>query len=90
MPRQAAHAGRRLRTDGSHPDRLGGPDDPEDILTLGVDRSSYIRSPEAGRARMQEDLRWYLYDHLEVCAGEQVPPYATLSVAHPPVRGAGQ
>ena len=52
---------------------------PEQILTLGTTRSSYIRSSEAGRARMQENLRWYLYDHLGYAPGEQVAiPYATL------------
>ena len=52
---------------------------PEEILTLGTTRSSYIRSSEEGRARMQENLRWYLYDHLGYVPGEQVTiPYATL------------
>ena len=52
---------------------------PEEILTLGTTRSSYIRSSEAGRARMQENLRWYLYEHLGYAAGETVTiPYATL------------
>ena len=52
---------------------------PEEILTLGTTRSSYIRSSEARKARMQENLRWYLYDHLGYAPGEQVTiPYATL------------
>ena len=52
---------------------------PEQILTLGTTRSSYIRSSEEGRARMQENLRWYLYDHLGYAPGQQVViPYATL------------
>ena len=52
---------------------------PEEILTLGTTRSSYIRSSEAGRARMQENLRWYLYEHLGYVPEEQVTiPYATL------------
>ena len=52
---------------------------PEQILTLGTTRSSYIRSSEAGRARMQENLRWYLYEHLGYAPGETVTiPYATL------------
>lgn len=52
---------------------------PEEILTLGTTRSSYIRSSEAGRARMQENLRWYLYEYLGYAPGEQVTiPYATL------------
>ena len=52
---------------------------PEEILTLGTTRSSYIRSSEAGRERMQANLRWYLYDHLGYAPGELVTiPYATL------------
>ena len=52
---------------------------PEEILTLGTTRSSYIRSSEAGRARMQENLRWYLYEHLGDAPGELVTiPYTTL------------
>ena len=52
---------------------------PEQILTLGTTRSSYIRSSEAGRARMQANLRWYLYEHLGYAPGEQVTiPYTSL------------
>ena len=52
---------------------------PEQILTLGTTRSSYIRSSEAGRARMQANLRWYLYEHLGYAPGETVTiPYTTL------------
>ncbi len=52
---------------------------PEQILTLGTTRSSYIRSSEAGRARMPENLRWYLYEHLGYAPRELVTiPYATL------------
>ena len=52
---------------------------PEEILTLGTTRSSYIRSTSAGRARMQENLRWYLYEHLGYAPEERVTiPYATL------------
>ena len=52
---------------------------PEEILTLGTTRSSYIRSSEAGRARMQANLRWYLYEHLGYAPGETVTiPYMTL------------
>ena len=52
---------------------------PEEILTLGTTRSSYIRSSEAGRARMQVNLRWYLYEHLGYAPGETVTiPYTSL------------
>ena len=52
---------------------------PEQILTLGTTRSSYIRSTPAGRERMQANLRWYLYEHLGHAPGEEVAiPYTTL------------
>ena len=52
---------------------------PEQILTLGTTRSSYIRSSETVRARMQANLRWYLYEHLGYAPGETVTiPYTTL------------
>ena len=52
---------------------------PEQVLTLGTTRSSYIRSSQDGRARMQANLRWYLYEHLGYAPGEDVViPYTTL------------
>ena len=52
---------------------------PEQILTLGTTRSSFIRASQAGRDRMQANLRWYLYEHLGYAPGELVTiPYATL------------
>ena len=52
---------------------------PEQILTLGTTRSSFIRSSQAGRDRMQANLRWYLYEHLGYTPGENVAiPYMTL------------
>ena len=52
---------------------------PEQILTLGTTRSSFIRSSQAGRDRMQANLRWYLYEHLGYAPGENVAiPYTTL------------
>lgn len=52
---------------------------PEDILRLGTTRSSYLRQNEGGRARMQDNLRWYLYEHLAYEPGKPVTiPYTTL------------
>lgn len=52
---------------------------PEQILTLGTTRSSYIRSAPSGRERMQANLRWYLYERLGYAPGEIVTiPYTTL------------
>ena len=52
---------------------------PEQILTLGTTRSSFIRASQAGRDRMQANLRWYLYEHLGYAPGENVAiPYTTL------------
>lgn len=51
---------------------------PESLLELGTTRSSYLRQNEAGRARMQENLRWYLYEHLEFSPGQEIDlPYTT-------------
>ena len=57
---------------------------PEQILTLGTTRSSFIRSSPSGRERMQENLRWYLYEHLGYAVGQLVRiPYTTLVwIAH--------
>lgn len=57
---------------------------PEGLLELGTTRSSYLRQNEAGRARMQENLRWYLYEHLEFSPGQEIAlPYTTqVWVAH--------
>lgn len=57
---------------------------PEEILTLGTTRSSFIRSSPSGRERMQENLRWYLYEHLGYAVGQLVRiPYTTLVwIAH--------
>ena len=52
---------------------------PEQILTLGTTRSSFIRSSQAGRERMQANLRWYLYEHLGFAPHSTVIlPYFTL------------
>lgn len=52
---------------------------PEDILRLGTTRSSYLRQNEGGRARMQDNLRWYLYEHLAYEPEKPVIiPYTTL------------
>ena len=52
---------------------------PEQILTLGTTRSSFIRASQAGGDRMQANLRWYLYEHLGYAPGENVAiPYTTL------------
>lgn len=51
---------------------------PEGLLELGTTRSSYLRQNEAGRKRMQENLRWYLYEHLEFSPGQEIAlPYTT-------------
>ncbi|WP_022867178.1 class I SAM-dependent methyltransferase [Schaalia vaccimaxillae] len=52
----------------------------EQILELGTTRSSYLRQDEAGRARMQANLRWYLHEHLGYAPGSSVVlPYSTLA-----------
>ena len=52
---------------------------PEQLMELGTTRSSYLRADAAGRRHMQENLRWYLFDHLALAPGEAVEvPYSTL------------
>lgn len=52
---------------------------PEELLELGTTRSSYLRQNTAGRQRMQNNLRWYLYEHLNFAAGQPLRlPYMTL------------
>lgn len=51
----------------------------EEVMELGRTRSSWLRQDEAGRMRMQENLRWYLYEHLGYSAGQKIRiPYTTL------------
>lgn len=50
------------------------------IERLGTTRASYIRSDEKGRARMQSNLRWYLYEHLGYQPEQVIDlPYQTLT-----------
>ena len=53
--------------------------EPEQILELGTTRSSYLRADAARRRAMQDNLRWYLYEHLGHRAGQEITiPYSTL------------
>lgn len=52
----------------------------EQVLGLGRTRSSYLRSNPRNQAKMQDNLRWYLYEHLGYELGaEVVIPYYTLT-----------
>lgn len=62
---------------------------PEELLDLGTTRSSYLRSTPAGQEKMQDNLRWYLYEHLGYAPGQQIIlPYSTLVWVSTPKRGA--
>ncbi len=51
---------------------------PEQVLGLARTRSSYLESPPKNRARMQENLSWYLFEHLGFQPGEELAvPYLT-------------
>ncbi|WP_026459851.1 class I SAM-dependent methyltransferase [Schaalia suimastitidis] len=51
----------------------------DDVMALGRTRSSWLRQDKAGRVRMQDNLRWYLHEHLGYDSGEAVKiPYHTL------------
>lgn len=50
-----------------------------EVMELGRTRSSWLRQDESGRARMQENLRWYLHEHLGYEPGSIVTiPYSTF------------
>lgn len=53
---------------------------PEQVLGLGRTRSAYLRANPRYQAKMQENLRWYLYEHLGYAPDESVSiPYYTLT-----------
>ncbi|MDO5701625.1 MAG: class I SAM-dependent methyltransferase [Bowdeniella nasicola] len=53
---------------------------PRDVMALARTRSSYLAAPPHRRVHMQENLEWYLGEHLGYDANDAVPlPY--LSVA---------
>lgn len=52
---------------------------PEEIVELGRTRSAWLRSSAADRERMQDNLKWYLYEHLGYSVGQSIHlPYSTL------------
>ncbi|MDO5049103.1 MAG: class I SAM-dependent methyltransferase [Actinomycetaceae bacterium] len=52
---------------------------PAQVMGLARTRSSYLKSTAANRAKMQENLRWYLHDHLGYGEDDDVEiPYYTL------------
>ncbi|GAB2899514.1 methyltransferase domain-containing protein [Neomicrococcus lactis] len=51
---------------------------PESIIELAKTRSYYLRSSEAIRAKVEANLRWYLYENLAFAPGGEVGlPYHT-------------
>ncbi|AIY01152.1 hypothetical protein ART_1553 [Arthrobacter sp. PAMC 25486] len=51
---------------------------PEDIMELAKSRSYYLKAAEPIRAKVMDNLRWYLFDHLGHVPGEQLKlPYLT-------------
>ncbi|WP_353066272.1 hypothetical protein [Arcanobacterium hippocoleae] len=49
-----------------------------EVMLLGTTRASWIKSNPEDRARMQDNLRWYLCDELGYGEAEKVPlPYQT-------------
>ncbi|HEY9357230.1 MAG TPA: class I SAM-dependent methyltransferase, partial [Arthrobacter sp.] len=52
----------------------------EEIMELAKSRSYYLRSGEATRAKVRENLDWYLHDHLGHASGDRLGlPYLTLT-----------
>ncbi|MDO5729981.1 MAG: class I SAM-dependent methyltransferase [Actinomycetaceae bacterium] len=53
---------------------------PAQTLGLARTRSSYLKSTPANRERMQNNLRWYLHDHLGYGSSDLIEiPYYTLT-----------
>lgn len=51
---------------------------PEELIQLGATRAAYIRQRAEGKAWMQANLRWYLYDALSFAPAERIElPYHT-------------
>jgi SAM-dependent methyltransferase len=64
----------------SHLTRWQDPVSTQDILELAKSRSYYLRAGEATRAKVLNNLRWYLHDHLGHTGDEVLPlPYLTQS-----------
>ncbi|WIM68795.1 class I SAM-dependent methyltransferase [Corynebacterium breve] len=50
----------------------------DQVYALAQTRSYWLRSDEKIRARVTENLRWYLFDHLGFTPGQELPiPYRT-------------
>lgn len=62
----------------------------EELVELGTTRSSYLRQNQAGRERMQANLRWFVYEHLRYSPGQCIElPYMTLLWTAHRVQAAG-
>ncbi|MDO5747401.1 MAG: class I SAM-dependent methyltransferase [Actinomycetaceae bacterium] len=57
---------------------------PQQVLALGRTRSSYLRSSPSGREHMQNNLRWYIYDHMGFCDEQliELPYLCFVWLAH--------
>lgn len=63
-----------------HETKFTTPITPEQLQGLGRTRSSYLKSTPQNQAKMQENLRWYLYEHLGYQPNETIQlPYTTLT-----------
>lgn len=61
-----------------HEEHWGQPVTPEFLIELAQSRAYYLRASEATRAKVEANLRWYLYEHLGHAAGEELLlPYFT-------------
>ncbi|AOZ72494.1 hypothetical protein BK816_03615 [Boudabousia tangfeifanii] len=54
----------------------------EQVMTLGRTRSSYLKSTSANQQKMQQNLKWYLEDHLGIPTSSTIKlPYHCLVFA---------
>lgn len=52
---------------------------PEEVMDLGRTRSSYLRASPSGQTKMQQNLRWYVYERLGFYPHELIElPYRTF------------
>mgnify|MGYP002738829747 CR=1 FL=1 len=78
-PKKVPDVGQNWSTPALHRTDFSTKLKPAQVMGLARTRSSYLKSTEPNRARMQENLTWYLHDHLGFGSEDDVEiPYYTL------------
>lgn len=72
------HVGPRFADLTAHDSAWAQPTTPEGLLELAKSRSYYLKANDAVRAKVINNLRWYLFEHLGHAPGEELAlPYIT-------------